>query len=91
MFLEKFKKNTIISEKKLNNFAVINMVDAATAEKLDAAFKKLQGQESKSLLKKYLSAEIYDKLKGLKTGLGATLLDVIQSGEFVTFFQGDPV
>jgi creatine kinase len=56
------------------------MVDAATAEKLDAAFKKLQGQESKSLLKKYLSAEIYDKLKGLKTGLGATLLDVIQSG-----------
>lgn len=56
------------------------MVDAATAEKLDAAFKKLQGTESKSLLKKYLSAEIFDKLKGLKTSLGATLLDVIQSG-----------
>jgi creatine kinase len=56
------------------------MVDAATAEKLDAAFKKLQGTESKSLLKKYLTAEIFDKLKGLKTSLGATLLDVIQSG-----------
>jgi creatine kinase len=56
------------------------MVDAATAEKLEAAFKKLQGTESKSLLKKYLSAEIFDKLKGLKTSLGATLLDVIQSG-----------
>jgi creatine kinase len=56
------------------------MVDAATAEKLEAAFKKLQGTESKSLLKKYLTAEIFDRLKGLKTSLGATLLDVIQSG-----------
>jgi len=56
------------------------MVDAATAEKLDAAFKKLSSNDSKSLLKKYLTAEIFDKLKGLKTSLGATLLDVIQSG-----------
>jgi len=57
------------------------MVDAAVAEKLDAGFKKLQGSESKSLLKKYLTAEVFDKLKGLKTSrFGCTLLDVIQSG-----------
>lgn len=62
------------------------MVDAATAEKLDAAFKKLQGTESRSLLKKYLTAEIFDKLKGLKTSLGATLLDVIQSGMLVNSY-----
>jgi len=62
------------------------MVDAATAEKLDAAFKKLQAQtDSKSLLKKYLTPEIFDKLKGLKTQLGATLLDCIQSGK--TFYS----
>jgi hypothetical protein len=68
---------------------IFRMVDAATAEKLDAAFKKLQGTESKSLLKKYLTPEIFDKLKGLKTSLGATLLDVIQSGNkhIFTIFQ----
>jgi len=56
------------------------MVDAATLEKLEGAFKKLQGTESKSLLKKYLSQEIFDKLKTLKTGFNSSLLDVIQSG-----------
>jgi creatine kinase len=56
------------------------MADAATIQKLEEAFAKLQATESKSLLKKFLTKEIFDKLKGLKTGLGATLLDVIQSG-----------
>jgi len=58
------------------------MVDAAVAEKLDAGFKKLQGAaDCKSLLKKYLTQEVYDKLKGAKTAsFGSTLLDVIQSG-----------
>ena len=32
------------------------------------------------MLKKYLTKEVVDQCKGLKTKLGATLLDVIQSG-----------
>lgn len=58
------------------------MVDAATLEKLEAAFKKLQGTESKSLLKKYLTQEIFDNLKTKKTSFGSSLLDVIQSGQY---------
>lgn len=57
------------------------MVDAATIQKLEDGFKKLQeAKDCKSLLKKYLTREVLDKLKGRKTALGATLLDVIQSG-----------
>jgi hypothetical protein len=74
------KKTTFLCTVSSPQTLIFRMVDAATAEKLDAAFKKLQGTESKSLLKKYLTPEIFDKLKGLKTSLGATLLDVIQSG-----------
>ena len=58
------------------------MVDAAVMEKLEAGFAKLQAAtDCKSLLKKYLTKEIFDQLKGKKTSLGATLLDVIQSGK----------
>lgn len=56
------------------------MADAATLEKLEEAFKKLEGAESKSLLKKFLTKEVFDQLKEKKTKLGASLLDVIQSG-----------
>lgn len=56
------------------------MTDAATLEKLEAAFATLQGQESKSLLKKYLTKEIFDKLKTKVTSFNSSLLDVIQSG-----------
>ena len=57
------------------------MVDAAVLEKLEAGYKKLKESDSKSLLKKYLTQEIFDKLKTLKTPtFGSTLLDVIQSG-----------
>jgi creatine kinase len=56
-------------------------VDPETAEKLEAAFRKLEAaQDCHSLLKKYLTPEIFDKLKKLKTSYGSTLLDVIQSG-----------
>jgi len=56
-------------------------VDAAVLEKLEAGFKKLEAAtDCKSLLKKYLTKEIFDALKDKKTSLGATLLDVIQSG-----------
>ena len=57
------------------------MVDAATVEKLEAGWQKLQdATDCHSLLKKYLSRDVLDKLKNLKTGLGSTLLDVVQSG-----------
>lgn len=59
------------------------MVDAATAEKLEAAFAKLSATESKSLLKKYLTKEVFEATKGRKTAMGATLLDVIQSGKLL--------
>jgi len=57
------------------------MADAAVLEKLEAGFKKLQGAtDCKSLLKKYLTRDVLDQLKDKKTKLGATLLDVVQSG-----------
>lgn len=57
------------------------MVDAATLEKLEAGFTKLAASDSKSLLKKHLTREVFDKLKNLKTPtFGSTLLDCVQSG-----------
>ncbi|KAI9803204.1 MAG: hypothetical protein M1825_001995 [Sarcosagium campestre] len=57
------------------------MADATVLEKLDAGFTKLQNaSECKSLLKKHLTRDVFDALKTKKTSLGATLLDVIQSG-----------
>lgn len=56
-------------------------VDQETLDKLEAAFKKLQNASNcKSLLKKYLTREVLDACKSKKTAMGATLLDVIQSG-----------
>jgi len=58
------------------------MVDAATATKLEEGFKKLQGaSDCKSLLKKFLTQEVFDKCKALSTpSFKSSLLDVIQSG-----------
>jgi len=50
-------------------------------EKLTQGFQKLQASDSKSLLKKYLTPELFQKLKDRQTPLGAGLLDVVQSGE----------
>jgi len=51
------------------------------AAKLEEAFKKLQAaSDCKSLLRKYLTPEVFEKIKNRKTPLGASLLDVIQSG-----------
>lgn len=62
------------------------MVDQATLEKLEAGFRKLQDAKGcKSLLKKHLTREVFDKLKNRQTAMGATLLDVIQSGMFDWF------
>nr|UUA80646.1 arginine kinase 2 [Lasioderma serricorne] len=49
-------------------------------EKLEAGFKKLSESDSNSLLKKYLTKEIFDSLKSKTTKFGSTLLDCIQSG-----------
>lgn len=58
------------------------MVDAVVLEKLEAGFQKLQDATNcKSLLKKFLTREVFDKTKNLKTSFGSTLLDVIQSGK----------
>lgn len=58
------------------------MVDAAVLEKLETGFKKLKESDSKSLLKKYLTQEVFDNLKTKKTPtFGSTLLDCIQSGK----------
>lgn len=57
------------------------MASPEVVEKLEAGFKKLQdSKECKSLLKKYLSKEVFDSLKTKKTNMGATLLDIVQSG-----------
>ncbi|EDS31502.1 conserved hypothetical protein [Culex quinquefasciatus] len=55
------------------------MVDAAVLEKMEAGFAKLAASDSKSLLKKYLTKEVFDALKNKKTSFGSTLLDCVQS------------
>ena len=60
------------------------MADQATLDKLEAGFAKLQAaNDCHSLLKKYLNKDVFDKLKTKKTAMGATLLDVIQSGMYM--------
>lgn len=56
-------------------------IDPETQKKIDEAYKQLQGQESKSLLKKYLTCDVFDLLRDVQTPLGSTLLDCIQSGK----------
>lgn len=57
------------------------MADADVIAKLEEGYNKLQASgDCKSLLKKYLSKDVLDKLKTKKTAMGATLLDVVQSG-----------
>jgi len=58
-------------------------VDQETLDKLEEGFTKLEAatpEECHSLLKKHLTRDVFDKLKIRRTNLGATLLDVIQSG-----------
>lgn len=53
----------------------------AGLDELQKAFDTLQSAtDCHSLLKKYLTKEVFDKLKGKKTSMGAGLMDVIQSG-----------
>lgn len=54
--------------------------EATTFGTSDEAFERLKSSDSKSLLKKYLTDELYDEMKDNKTKFGSTLLDVIKSG-----------
>ncbi|CAG0889951.1 unnamed protein product [Cyprideis torosa] len=57
------------------------MTDPEILKKLEAGYNKLaNAKDCHSLLKKHLTKDVLDKLKTRKTELGATLLDVIQSG-----------
>ncbi|KAJ8934250.1 hypothetical protein NQ318_008693 [Aromia moschata] len=49
-------------------------------EKLEIGFKNFYKSGSKSLLKKYLTREVFDKLKTKKTSFDSSLLDCVQSG-----------
>ncbi|CAH1123280.1 unnamed protein product [Ceutorhynchus assimilis] len=48
--------------------------------KLEAGFEKLENSNSTSMLKRFLTRELFDKLKFKKTSFESTLLDCIQSG-----------
>jgi len=66
------------------------MVDPGVLSKLEAGFKRLQeASDCHSLLKKYLTRDVFDKLKNKKTAMGATLLDVIQSGNYLNEYFSD--
>jgi len=57
------------------------MASPDVIKKLEEGYTKLQSAtDCKSLLKKYLTRPVLDECKEKKTKLGATLLDVIQSG-----------
>lgn len=78
--LEQKPANTNMSDNNSNN------VQKEAVEKLwgDLAGAK----DCKSLLKKHLSSEKYEKLKGLKTSIGGDLGDCIQSGrKKLSFFR----
>ncbi|CAI4228646.1 unnamed protein product [Auanema sp. JU1783] len=56
-------------------------VPPETIKKIEDGYEKLQNaKDCHSLVKKYLTKEVVEQLKDKKTALGATLLDVIQSG-----------
>lgn len=71
-------KNIVLS--RYSSQKLLKMVDAAVLTKLEDGFAKLQASDSKSLLKKYLTKEVFDSLKEKKTSFGSTLLDCVQSG-----------
>ncbi|XP_026474404.1 arginine kinase-like [Ctenocephalides felis] len=55
-------------------------IDGGDLSELETQYKKLMASDSKSLLKKHLTQEIFDNLKTKKTTFGSTLFDCIKSG-----------
>ncbi|EDV41261.1 uncharacterized protein Dana_GF23510, isoform A [Drosophila ananassae] len=75
-FIQSIKEAQLLGELKQDT-----MVDAAVLAKLEEGYAKLAASDSKSLLKKYLTKEVFDNLKNKVTPtFKSTLLDVIQSG-----------
>ncbi|KAH8304039.1 hypothetical protein KR018_008155, partial [Drosophila ironensis] len=75
-FIQSIKDAHLLGELKQDT-----MVDAAVLAKLEEGYAKLAASDSKSLLKKYLTKEVFDNLKNKVTPtFKSTLLDVIQSG-----------
>ncbi|XP_076030917.1 uncharacterized protein LOC143019103 [Oratosquilla oratoria] len=58
----------------------VTHVDEEILECIDEAYNILLTSSSRSLLKKYLTRDVYDKIKDRVTPNGASLLDVINSG-----------
>lgn len=56
------------------------MVDIVVSEQLEEGFRKLSASNSRSLLAKHLTRQVFDKIKMKRTTLGFTLHDAIQSG-----------
>lgn len=56
-------------------------MDPEVLAKLEKGWEALASSDSKSLLKKYLTKEVFDCLKNKKTSFGSTLLDCVQSGK----------
>ncbi|XP_068215443.1 arginine kinase-like isoform X2 [Palaemon carinicauda] len=56
------------------------LTDADASFSLDEEYEKFSSTDSSSLLKKYLTQEIFDSIKDRTTSLGATLHDCIKSG-----------
>lgn len=55
-------------------------IQPEVAAKIEQAYKTISNSNSKSLVKKHLTKETYEKLKDITTPMGSTLLDCIQSG-----------
>ncbi|XP_045463373.1 arginine kinase-like isoform X2 [Harmonia axyridis] len=66
--------------KKCNIKCGLIKVSPDVLRSLEDGFQKLSGSNSTSLLKKYLTKQVFDELKQKKTSFGSTLLDCIQSG-----------
>ena len=52
------------------------------AKPIDELWEKLSKSDSTSLLKQYLTPDVYAKLKDKKTSLGGTLAHCINSGKY---------
>lgn len=97
---EELEKMKAEKEKFAIELEVANSQVKKTASEVDTAlqtkFQALAEDESgTSLLKEYLTEEMFEKLRDLKTKLGGTLLDNIQSGlanfdSEIGIFASDP-
>lgn len=58
----------------------MEQVDPETLEIIEEEYRNLRAMRSRSLMKKYLTSDVFEKIKHRVTTNGANLLDVIKSG-----------